>query len=534
MRNSMRYFICLGLLLSCGFLAASWDWAYTIGGSDMERSWDIACDSQSNIFVAGEFSGTMMVNGEAYPALGLNDSYVAKYSATGQLLWVQAFGSANEDCVLGVDTDAAGNCYVGGYFIDTFTCQGQSRISNGMWDAYVLKLNPEGDLQWLRSFGGPLNDIGHGLAVNASGQVYLAGWFADSIKFSPTDTITSAGGSDIYISAWDAGGNFRWAKSAGTPGVEYGYKVACDNAGNAYVTGSAGAGSIFGPLVLESSGMYVAKYSSIGMEQWLAPSNGAMVISVSVQPENSISQKGMVCGRVVGSGSIGNFPFQSLEEGDDFYWAQFDAESGVWSYAGFYGGNASDKGRDCDYEAFPVFVGTYDAQASFWGQNFISNGESDLIMGWGSANMPQLHTTGGLYSEIPYAVKILPNGKLAVSGWHFGLGIIGTHTIDSGDISNMNAFVACFDPSNAATDEGVTPAPMSCSPNPFLSAVKISGLKDHDNIRVYNLKGQIIRKLELDRSGSCAWDGLDFRGNKCSSGIYLLKAGTAIKKVMKL
>ena len=530
----MKYLICLGLLLSCGLLAASWDWAYTIGGNEMERSWDIACDASNNIFVAGEFTGIMVINGQSYPAAGLTDSFVAKYSPEGQLLWVQVFGSANEDCALGVDTDAAGNCYVGGYYMDTFSCQGQSRISNGMWDAYIVKLDPQGSLVWLQSFGGPLNDIGHGLAVNASGQVYLAGWYADSIKFSPTDTITSAGGSDIYISAWDANGNFRWARSAGSPGVEYGYKVACDNAGNAYVTGSAVVGSIFGAYTLASSGMYVVKYSEAGQELWLAPSNNALVISISVQPDSGADQKGMVCGRVVGMGNIGAYDFQSLESGDDFYWAQFDADDGTWSYAGFYGGDMSDKGRDCDYEVYPAFVATFEGQASFWDRTFQSQGELDLAMGWGAAASPMLCTSGGANSEVPFAIKILPSGKLAVSGWHYGLGNIGSHIIDSGDISNQNAFVACFNPSTGVNDGVVPVSGINCSPNPFRDMVTIDKLKSSKQVTVYNLKGQMLRQLEAARDGSCTWDGLDSQGRNCGNGVYYLKVGTEIKKVMKL
>ena len=362
----------------------------------MERAWDISCDANSNIYIVGDYADSLCVNGVTYPGLGLSDSYVLKYNSSGQLLWAKTFGSTNEDVALGVGCDAAGNCYVGGYYIDTFNCQGQSVQSYGMWDAYLLKLDPQGSLLWLRSFGGPMNDIGHGLAVNDAGNVYVAGWFADTIKFSGGDTIVSAGGSDIYCSAWDTEGNFLWARRAGMSGVEYGYKVACDNNGAAYVTGVAGSGSQFGAFTLDSDGVFVVKYNALGQEEWLASTHTPFVISISVQPNQNGQQFGMISGRVIGSGSIGQFNYTSIAESEDAYWAQFDALSGTWTFLGVYGGALSDKGRDCDYEDYPVFVSSFEGNANFGGNLFASSGESDLMLGFNNPVAPQWIATGGL------------------------------------------------------------------------------------------------------------------------------------------
>jgi len=532
--KSFKYLIVLFICTLCGHLSADWEWAHTIGGSDMERCWDIACDSQSNVIIAGEFMGVMLIGNQTYTAAGLTDSFVAKFNPQGQLLWAKTFGSVEEDCVLGVDTDASGNCYLAGYFVDTLVCQGQSRNSHGMWDGYVLKLNPAGELQWLNSYGGTMNDIGHGLAVNSTGQVFVAGWFADSITFEDGASITSAGGSDVYLASWNSEGTFRWAKRAGTEGVEYGYKVACDNSGAAYVTGVAGAGTPFGSYILPSSGMYVAKYAPTGDELWLAPSDGAMVMSISVQPDNDAARKGMVCGRVVGNGSIGSFPFQSLDEGDDCYWAQFDAGSGQWDYAGYFGGNASDRGRDCDYEAYPAFVGTFEEQALFYGQSFVSHGESDLIAGFGGVNNPQLITTGGANSEVPYGIKILPNNNIAVSGWHYGVSNFGAITIDSGEITNQNMFVACYNPFSQVEDHTQTPVALHASPNPFSCKLQISGLKSGEPIRIYNLKGQLVKQDYCSPDGTYTWHGLDKNGSSCSSGVYYIRSSHTQGRVLKM
>jgi hypothetical protein len=521
-------------------LHANWDWAFTIGGAGMERAWDIACDQESNIFVAGEFSDTMLVNGVAYPCSGAPDSYVIKYSPSGDVLWVKTFASPNEDIALGVGTDASGNCYTAGYFTGTLSCQGQSVSSYGMWDAYVLKLDSQGNLVWLRSFGGTLNDIGYGLAVNSAGNVYVAGWFADTIKFPGGDGIVSAGGSDVYCCAWDTNGNYLWAKRGGAEGVEYGYEVACDNVGNAYVTGVAGSGSQFGTFTLPSSGMFVCKYNAIGEVQWLAPSVNAGVIAISVQPEASGTQFGMVSGRVTGTGQIGNFPFSTQSGSDDAYWAKFAADTGLWTDMQYYGGAASDKGKDCDCEANTAFLASFEGQAAFGGVNFSSDGESDIILGFGEGSSYQWATAGGENIEIPTCLKLLPNGKIAVTGWHLGQCNFGTHSVDTGQAANQNAFVACYNPSSSSEDCVLPRIPaLSLSPNPFGESLSITvnrNVHDARTLDIYNLKGRKVRSLALGDSGlqTHSWDGRDNTGKGCSAGIYLLHYGSESHKVLKL
>ena len=535
----MKLRLCLLLSLLCLSLFGSWDWASSIGGAGMERVWDIGCDASSNIFITGDFSDSLYVNGQSYPALGLGDSYVIKYSPEGNFLWAKCFGSTNEDVALSVDTDSAGNSYVTGYYVDRFSIGELSVNANGGWDVYVLKLDPQGNPLWLRSFGGELNDIGYGLAVSPLGRVYIAGWFSGTVNLPGSSSLVSAGGSDVFCYSLDLDGNMLWAKRGGREGVEYGYEVACDASGNAYVTGVAGSGSQFDNLTLTGDGMFVCKYSPTGDPLWLNCGNGGAVIDIAVQPSTAPEQYGMVCGRLHGSGSYGSFPFSSIANGDDAYWAKFDAATGEWLSLNAYGGEAADKGKDVDCESYPAFVASFEANGLFGASNFSSNGESDFVLGWGDPM--QFVSAGGEGSEVPTAIKILPNGSIAVSGWHLGLGQIGDHIIDSGNVANLNAYLACYTPEGSSNNDQLSPAiNLSIYPNPFSDTTKISCIKaaSAQTLEIFNLKGQKINSLHPSSSSvsqnNYLWNGTDARGKVCSSGIYLLRAGSSTYKALKL
>jgi len=536
----VRFSLCIIFVAISAGLFGAWDWAYSIGAASMERIWDINCDSQSNIYAVGDFTDSLWVDNQSYSGFGLSDSFVVKYSNSGEVLWVKTFGSASEDVALSVGIDAVGNCYVGGYFVDTLTCQDTNVVSNGMWDAYVAKFDPLGNLIWLRSFGGTMNDIGYGLAASPSGRVYVTGWFAGTISFPNGSSITSAGGSDVFCCAMDTDGNYFWAQRGGRESVEYGYEVACDDAGNAYVTGVASLGSVFGAFTLSSDGMFVCKYNPDGIEQWLAPSSGASVIDIAVQPLANNDQYGMVCGRLTNSGSIGSFSYSTLNGSDDAYWAKFDAYTGNWIDMQSYGGILSDKGKDVDCEDYPAFLASFEGDAVFGSNNFSSNGESDIALGFGSGHM-NFTAVGGDNSEIPTSIKILPNGKIAIAGWHFGLTQFGDFTLDTGNVANLNAFIACYSTQSSSDDPIANPNAISLSPNPFHNSLKITidktGLAPM-TVDIYNLKGQKVRSLssEDDRDDERIfyWNGQDMHGKTCSSGVYLLKAGPSLSRTLKL
>ena len=537
----MRLLLCVIIVATSFSLFGAWDWAHTVGGAGMERIWDISADAQSNIYAAGDFTDTLWVNGTAYQGFGLSDSFVIKYSPNGEVLWAKSFGSSGEDTALSVGCDAAGNCYVAGYFVETFTCQNLSVESYGMWDAYLLKLDPQGNILWLRSFGGPLNDIGYGLSVTSSGRVYVAGWFADTIQFTSSCSIVSAGGSDVFCCAWEADGSFAWAKRGGMEGVEYGFEVACDEAGNAYVTGVAGAGSQFGDYILSGNGMFLCKYNSLGEVQWLSSSQGAGVIDIAIQPDASAIQYGLVCGRLTGAGAIGGYSFNTPGGSDDAYWAKFDASTGTWLNMQYYGGTASDKGKDCDCEGSSAFLASFEEQADFGGINFSSNGGSDVLLGYGNLGSMQFITAGGEDDEIPTSLKIMPNGCIAIAGWHFGSCQFGSHTIDSNHTANQNAFVACFNPQSSVEDLVIAQQSIAASPNPFYNNLQIScskGSATNNQVVIFNLRGQIIRRLSpasvTDREMIYLWDGKDATGSSCSTGVYIVKGAIATTKALKL
>ena len=90
--------------------------------------------------------------------------------------------------------------------------------------------------------GGTLDDIGYGLTLDTSDNVYSTGYFRGAADFDPGDMTTEimnsiAGSQDIFVSKLDTSGDFVWAKSMGGALNDNGYGISVDTSGNAHITG---------------------------------------------------------------------------------------------------------------------------------------------------------------------------------------------------------------------------------------------------------------------------------------------------------
>jgi hypothetical protein len=535
----MKYILTMTLFLlgSASICAGAWQWAHGFGSPGMESAWDLAVDyGQGDIFVSGEYTDSLTIGGTTYQALGLSDCFIAKYDESGLLQWVKTFGSVEQDVCLSIDVDDDGNCYFTGFYTGTMTMEGFTIQGSGLWDVFYGKLATNGDLVWLKNFGGDLNDIGYGLAACGNGEFYITGWFASTIDFAAGISISSHGGSDIYLAKFDTNGNPLWARHAGTEGVEYGYKVdASPFDGCAYVTGAVSPGSSFDGLVTDAAGMFVAKYDPNGNIQWVLPSYGAGALNIAVDKHNSVGGDNVVIGRITGTGMIGGTVINSVNGSDDVYVAHFST-GGTWTGVEHYGGPGSDKGRAADVRYNVTTLSTFEDEAQFGGSALSSVGSLDIAVTHSGCSPL---SAGSVNPDVGTDIKLLGGGRFVVTGWFSGQMRFGTHLLDSGNDTNLDCFVALYDPYASAADDGIAEAvpTLHCYPNPGTDLFTFEA-KTTDRIEIYNLRGQLVRSLEPEsRKGGLGvfrWDSTDVNKRRCPAGVYLARSSQASRKVMLL
>ncbi len=182
----------------------------------------------------------------------------------------------------GIAVDGSGNVYITGYFsssaVDFNPGAGTANLSSaGDRDIFFAKYNSGGAYQWAHSIGGSGYDIGNGIAVDGSGNVYITGAIKSAdVDFDPADL-----GAGAFFAKYDTDGVYQWAYSVVCSIDPYeggGFAIAVDGSDNVYVTGSfKGSDVDFDPgagtanLSSEDTfigAIFIAKYDTSGVYQW--------------------------------------------------------------------------------------------------------------------------------------------------------------------------------------------------------------------------------------------------------------------------
>ena len=239
------------------------------GGDNEDVAASIAVDGTGAVYLAGSTDSPNFptttnavqpnLGGTTNATFGFN-AFAAKFaqpSATNLTLVYSTFlGGTNNDYGYGIAADAAGNAYVTGgtsspNFPDTATnVPGLfNELTNNLngslltTNAFLVKLGPAGtNLVYSAVFGGFAEDVGYGVAVDPAGEAFVVG-ATSSTNFPVLNALgllasTNSGGNDVFVTAFNTNGSaLLYSIYLGGANDDFGYGIALDPVGNAYIVG---------------------------------------------------------------------------------------------------------------------------------------------------------------------------------------------------------------------------------------------------------------------------------------------------------
>jgi gliding motility-associated-like protein len=250
--------LCLLLIFfTCLSYAQNFKWAVKAGGTSEDAGKGIAVDPDGNIYIIGAFKGTTSFDSagtaKTLTTTGGIDFFLVKYNCARVMQWRVKIGSTAEDILIwqyaGISIDPSGNIFVSSSFRGScsFNSTSGSPIvlncsSASFTDAFLAKYNNDGVVQWAHKIGSTAQDEGFNVFADAAGNVYAAGSFAGTTTFSTTSgtapQLTSAGSTDIYVAKYNSAGVVQWVRKGGSPGEDLAVDLKVDQNGNLFVVGS--------------------------------------------------------------------------------------------------------------------------------------------------------------------------------------------------------------------------------------------------------------------------------------------------------
>jgi hypothetical protein len=336
------FFIALLLLGTFGLTpgradeAATLQWSTFMGSSGTDAGRAIMVDGTGNVYVAGYSYATwgLPVNAHA----GDEDAFVAKLDSNGSLQWHTFMGSAVGDYGSAIALDVTGNVYMTGYSDATWGTPVNAHA--GGRDAFVAKLDSNGFLQWHTFLGSSSYDYCSAIALDVTGNVYVAG---GSNATWGTPVNDHAGGDyDAFVAKLDSNGSLQWHTFLGSSSYDYCSAIALDASGNVYVAGHSE--TTWGlPVNAHAGGdeTFAAKLDSSGSLQWhtfMGSSNNDYGTAIALDVSGNVYVAGY-------SGATWSLPVNAHAGDEDAFVAKLDS-SGSLQWNTFMGSSSSDVGLD--------------------------------------------------------------------------------------------------------------------------------------------------------------------------------------------
>ncbi|HKS38012.1 MAG TPA: SBBP repeat-containing protein [Verrucomicrobiae bacterium] len=233
-----------------------------LGGSGDDRGQTIAVDAQGRAVVGGFTSSTDFAWTNALQTNylgGAYDGFVTRFSPDGSAkLFSTYLGGNDNDNVLRVAVGGEASIYLTGFTSSTNfpTFNGASATNHGSRDVFVTKLDPNGtNIAYSTYVGGGGDEEGWGIAVDPTGSAYVVGeTFSTSFLTANASQATNAGVADAFILKLATNGAaVEFLTLLGGSAIDYGFAVALDGDGNAYVAGQTGSTNF--PTVPSTNGL---------------------------------------------------------------------------------------------------------------------------------------------------------------------------------------------------------------------------------------------------------------------------------------
>src|SRR5262249_51145585 len=324
----------------------------------LDQGLDIAVDQAGSAYVTGVTTSTDFTTRQPIQTnnRGGGDAFIAKLSATGSdLVYSTYFGGGGNDAGYSIAIDGGGAAYITGLTGSTnLPTQNPLQSGNrGEEDAFVAKINAAGSaVVYATYLGGGKLDAGYAIAVDTSGAAYVTGVTA-STDFNTKNALqgSNRGELDAFVAKISVdGSSLSYSSYLGGSGSEFGYGIAVDSGGNAYVTGATASTDFntSNPLQNANQGNFDAFVTKIN------PTGSALVYSTYLGGSGSdvalsiaVSSTGGVY--ITGNTTSTNFPIKSPTQdknhgNSDAFIATINPAGSTLVYSTYLGGSDTDEG----------------------------------------------------------------------------------------------------------------------------------------------------------------------------------------------
>ncbi|MBK7752467.1 MAG: T9SS type A sorting domain-containing protein [Flavobacteriales bacterium] len=475
-------------------------WQSTRGGSASDFAEDIQLTADGGYIVGG---GSASGNGDVTGPHGHFDAWIVRLDPNGGLLWQRTLGGTGEDYCRSIQqTPDSGFIFIG----ETHSNNGDVSGNHGFVDVWVVKLDASGDMEWQHPYGGSGNDYGNDIRNTPDGGYVFTGYTASNNG----DVGTYLGVYDMWVVKLDSAGQIEWEHSYGGSDGDQGQAIEQTVDGGYVVTGATRSndGDVTGQH--GEKDFWTIKIDGLGALQWQSTLGGSdyeVAYGLELSPDGGYVAAGST-GSIDGD-VVGNHGWST-----DYWVVKYD-DTGAVVWQSTLGGSGTEIAHDISVtpDGGYLLVGMGD---SFDGDKPDSLGLTDCwVVKLDDAGALQWQKTMGGSGIDAFRSVIVLDSLTYVAG---GLSSSNDYDVTGGHGSN-DFWVVKLGPLSTSLEQLDRPS-FRVYPNPAHDRVMIH-IPDDDpsaTIEVIDVTGQIVSRVGGPVDASITIDLYGF-----GKGVYVVR-----------
>ena len=511
----------LALLLSIFTIQAqdpNIQWQKTIGGSGTELLWSILETTDGGFFIGGTSDSN--ISGEkTEDSRGGQDYWVVKLDNNGNILWQKTYGGSADDFLVSARETSEGGFIIGGSSKSDISGD-KTENSRGEEDYWILKLDPNGNIEWQKTLGGNKFDILGSLVISNDGGYLLAGHSHSPI--SGERTVARQGFSDAWVLKLDSSGAIVWQNS---------YNI--ENAVSVYGLDKTNDGGFIISSNLDISGnpldpFWILKIDASGNQVWDRVISGD---KIDLYPKiKSTTDGGYIVSGGSNSDAVGDKTEDAISGSFDYWVLKLDGNGNI-----IWQNTIGGADQENIHSIFESSDGGYFLSGN--SSSNISGDKTENALGASDFWFVKLNdvgiiewqnTIGGAGSESGGNSIQTSDGDFLTVGYS-NSNISGDKTENSRGGSDY--WIIKHD-STLGIQENSFASAITIYPNPVKNTLQIKTQdKTIDQINIYNVLGSRIRQLDIDNVSP----NIDV--SNLASGVYYIQLysgkNVALKKFVK-
>ncbi len=513
-------------------------WQNTIGGSFAELIWNIIQTTDGGYFLGGQ-SASGISGDKTENCLGGYDFWAVKTDNLGNIQWQNTIGGAGADVIMS-SRQTSDKGYILGGRSDSNISGDKTENSNGGFDYWIVKIDSIGNLQWQNTIGGNGDDYFNDLKETSDGGYILGGYSISDISGDKTEN--HIGQYDYWIVKTDSSGNIQWQNTIGGNKNDYLASLEQTKDGG-YILGGSSESNISGDKTENNMGglytndYWVVKTDSLGNIQWQNTIGGS-----SYDGLNSIEQttdKGFLLAGASVSGASGDKTENNLDptaQTNDYWLVKTDSLGNI-QWQNTIGGSDDDGLLSAQQTTDDGYViGGYSISdiSGDKTENHIGLYDYWIVKTDSAGNIFWQNTIGGAIIDQLTCIRQTNDGGYILGG-HSESNISGDKTENNiGTIGTYDYWIVKLYPDTITSITNLTTptSGLQIFPNPFTNefTVSVPMLRDKlpVEIKMFDVFGKQVLTQQLQTTN------LKQQTANLPAGVYFVKVGSEVKKVIKL